>query len=121
MTVYFDYEEKLRQFFKSKPPSRLLMQRISSIMIIGTSLLSLGIVILSLSYYLDKLDQEYGKAWELAHPCNYLASLGCPISPEPYWKYIQPLLYIGIVFCCIGIIVISAKTLYNRMRTLQNH
>lgn len=96
------------------------MKKISPIMIIGICLLSLGIVLLSLSFYLEELNQEYGRAWEITHPCN-IRSLGCPFSPEPYWEYIQPVLYIGIAFCCIGIIIISAKILKNRMEKLQKH
>jgi hypothetical protein len=92
------------------------MKRLSPITVVGTSVLSLAIVILFVRSYLDELDQEYGKSWELTHPCS-IQYLGCPFSPEPYWSYIQPLLYIGIAFCCIGIILISAKILNDKMKS----
>lgn len=89
------------------------MKKVSLAMIFGITLLSLGIVLLSLNYYLDKLDQEIFKVWRLTHRCHTV--LGCPYPPVHYWEYSQPFWYIGIAICDAGAVILSVKILRNRM------
>ncbi|MGI0060190.1 MAG: hypothetical protein ACREBJ_10535 [Nitrosotalea sp.] len=91
------------------------MKTLHPIITTGIILVSLGIVLLVLRFYLDELAQRSAQSWYSIN-CNP----SCLIAPLPdYWYFLQPLIYLGITICCIGIILISYKILDNRMRSLQ--
>jgi len=83
--------------------------------VIGSIILSTGIVLLVLEYYLDELAQRSAQLWYSVN-CH----TSCPIAPLPdYWYFLQPLIYFGITLCCIGIILLFGKILNDRMKSLQ--
>lgn len=74
----------------------------------GIILFCLGIVLLSTSYYLQQ-----------PNPANFphcmvsgkAIACCCPPDEPYYYSYLDPMTYIGIAGCCIGIILILYKTL----------
>jgi hypothetical protein len=82
--------------------------------IIGIILLGLGIMLLIISY---SLQQPYPT---INTHCMVVGdkAVQCPPSTdEPYyWSYLEPMTYIGIASCCIGIILILYKILSDRRK-----
>ena len=95
------------------------MKTLHPTIILGIIFLGLGIMLLALVPYLDELDKQYIKSWDLLHCTNISETISCPFAPEPYWSYLQPITYTGMALCCIGIILVSYKVLNNRMKSLQ--
>lgn len=78
--------------------------RFSNAMMVGIAILILGVILLAIRTYLDALDKIIAEKSFVYNHCFYT---GCPLPPQPYWEIILMLTYIGIILCCIGVIVLS--------------
>jgi len=71
---------------------------------VGVAILILGGILLAVLPYLDELDKTIAEKSPYYHHCPYM---GCPFPPQPYWEEILLFTYIGIILCCIGVIMLS--------------
>ena len=78
--------------------------RFSNAMIVGIAILILGAILLSIRTYLDALDKIIAEKSPYYDHCLYT---GCPLPPQPYWETILMFTYIGVILCCVGVIVLS--------------
>lgn len=78
--------------------------RFSNAMMVGIAILILGAILLAIRAYLDVLDEIIAEKSPYYRHCPYM---GCPLPPQPYWETILVFTYIGIILCCVGVIVLS--------------
>lgn len=86
--------------------------RFSNTMIVGIAILILGVILLAIREYLDALDKIIAEKSPYYLHCPYM---GCPLPPQPYWETILMFTYIGIILCCVGVIVLSIACAKQKM------
>ncbi|MDE1843677.1 MAG: hypothetical protein KGH95_08515 [Thaumarchaeota archaeon] len=89
-----------------------LTMRFSNAMMVGIAILILGVILLAIRTYLDALDKIIAEKSFVHNHCIYT---GCPLPPQPYWETILMFTYIGIILCCIGVIVLSIACAKQKM------
>ena len=76
--------------------------------IIGTAFLIVGASLLAIRMYFDEFDKAIAEKSAYYLHCPY--SVPCPLPPQgPYFELISPFTYIGIILCCIGVIVLTTN------------
>jgi hypothetical protein len=86
--------------------------KFSNAMIVGITILILGAILLAIRTYLGMLDKIIAEKSQYYLHCPYM---GCPLPPQPYWETILLFTYIGIILCCVGVIVLSIAYVKQKM------
>lgn len=86
--------------------------KFSNAVIVGIAILILGMILLEIREYLDMLDKIIAEQSFVHNHCIYT---GCPLPPQPYWETMLMFTYIGMILCCVGVIVLSIACAKQKM------
>jgi len=68
--------------------------------------LIMGISFLAVRTYFDEFDKSIAEKSIYQMQCTN--SVPCPLPPQgPYFEVISPFTYVGIISCCIGVIILT--------------